>query len=401
MRSVGSLPLAVPASTNTRLRMSPAPGEPLDILEAVVAAEAADGLAFFLDKCQPRMLSDGLAELLQLAVDCFLAQGRVEGGRVKEDVDVFRKPLDQAPALRQAGAALEDHLAARRLLDDAQRLGDVVVLLDDRLAQAPRAEMFRRADDGLLEVRMFKQLHGPCAPSPAIASRMSSRRESRNQTGRGGSNSSAMPTSRLSGWPSCCADGPEHGADARRFRRGDLEQALEATRFAEVSEQLVHRFLGGQLTRLPRLRRKSRRAASVSESVRHDCRPAGVDRPFPCRRSAAAGSGRWSPLRSGPGFCVVKPSRLAAAMPAGKTPFRRMGRDRIWAVLGRLGPNAVGREPVVQALAQPLDHALAGQAGQRLGDCHERHAVEVGQPPDPLAAGFDPLANGFGGVSRA
>ena len=148
------------------------PGEPLGILEAVVAAEAADGLAFLLDKRQPRMLFDRLPQLLQFAVDCFLAQGRVECGRVEEDVDVFREPLDQVPALRQAGAALEDHLAARLLLDDAQGLRDEVVLLDDRLAQAPRAEMLRRADDGLLEVRVFKQFHGSCAPSPAIPARV-------------------------------------------------------------------------------------------------------------------------------------------------------------------------------------------------------------------------------------
>ena len=90
----------------------------------------------------------------------FLPRGGVERGRVEEDVDVFREPLDQVPALRQAGAALEDDLAAGRLLDDAQRLRDVVILLDDRLAQAARAEMLRRADDGLLEVRMLKQPHG-------------------------------------------------------------------------------------------------------------------------------------------------------------------------------------------------------------------------------------------------
>src|SRR5262249_58107240 len=98
-------------------------GEALDILEAVIAAEAADGLAFLLDEFQARMPVDDLPQLLELAVNRVLAQGRVEGGRVQEDVDVFGKPLYQVPALRQAGAALEDDLAARRLLDDAQGLG--------------------------------------------------------------------------------------------------------------------------------------------------------------------------------------------------------------------------------------------------------------------------------------
>lgn len=55
--------------------------------------------------------------------------------------------------------------------------------------------------------------------------------------------------------------------------------------------------------------------------------------------------------------------------------------------------------PVVQALAQALNHALAGQAGQRLRHGGERHADEVGQPPETLAAGFDPRADGLRGVS--
>src|SRR4051794_26934262 len=45
------------------------------------------------------------------------------------------------------------------------------------------------------------------------------------------------------------ADGPEHRPDAWGFRRGDLEQALEAPVRAEVSEQPVHGLLGRQLAR--------------------------------------------------------------------------------------------------------------------------------------------------------
>jgi hypothetical protein len=71
----------------------------------------------------------------------------------KENADVFREALDQVPASGQARPALENHPGARPLLDDAQRLSDVVIFLDDRFAQAPRAEVLRRADDGLLNVR--------------------------------------------------------------------------------------------------------------------------------------------------------------------------------------------------------------------------------------------------------
>src|SRR5262249_32066072 len=121
----------------------------------------------------------------------------------------------QVPALRQAGAALENHLAARRFFDNAQGLGDEVILFDDRLAQAPRAEMLRRADNGLLEVGVFKQLHGFCAPSLAIPARAPARQGSRNQTGRADSNFSAAP---ITGFPADRAAGqwppawPEHAA---------------------------------------------------------------------------------------------------------------------------------------------------------------------------------------------
>jgi hypothetical protein len=42
--------------------------------------------------------------------------------------------------------------------------------------------------------------------------------------------------------------------------------------------------------------------------------------------------------------CVVKPRRLAAAIPDGKTVFRRDASCRIAAGLGKLFPNVVGRE---------------------------------------------------------
>jgi hypothetical protein len=92
--ALGRLPAAGGAGLNehavadvTRAR------EPLDVFEAVVATESADGLAFLIDKRQPRMLSDGLPQLFQVPVNGFLAEGRLEGSRTKKDVDVFRNPL--------------------------------------------------------------------------------------------------------------------------------------------------------------------------------------------------------------------------------------------------------------------------------------------------------------------
>jgi hypothetical protein len=77
------------------------------MLEAIVTAEAANGLALCLDEGERRVLLDRLEQLLQLAVNPLFAQGRLERGRVEKEVDVVRESVDQAPALGQAGATLK------------------------------------------------------------------------------------------------------------------------------------------------------------------------------------------------------------------------------------------------------------------------------------------------------
>jgi len=84
--------------------------------------------------------------------------------KVRRKIYVLGKPLDQVPPFRQAGPALEDHLVALCRRHDAQSLGDVVILFDNRRAQTAIAEMFCRLEDGLLEIRMFKQLHALGVP---------------------------------------------------------------------------------------------------------------------------------------------------------------------------------------------------------------------------------------------
>jgi hypothetical protein len=49
------------------------PAEPLNVLKPVVAAEAAYGLAFILDKLQGRMDFNRLPQLFQLAINRLLA----------------------------------------------------------------------------------------------------------------------------------------------------------------------------------------------------------------------------------------------------------------------------------------------------------------------------------------
>ena len=99
------------------------------------------------------MCADGIAELLQLFVDRVLAERRLKRLWIKEDVDVFRKALDEIPTFRQTGAALEDHVVTGRRRDGPKGLRNVVVFFDDRGAQPAAAEVFSRLENGLVEVR--------------------------------------------------------------------------------------------------------------------------------------------------------------------------------------------------------------------------------------------------------
>jgi len=82
--------------------------EALLVGETVVASESADGLTFALDKGQGRVRRHGVAKFLEFAVDSPFPERRSKGLRVEEDVNVFRKPLDQVPSLGEARAAFED-----------------------------------------------------------------------------------------------------------------------------------------------------------------------------------------------------------------------------------------------------------------------------------------------------
>ena len=82
------------------------------------------------------------------------------------------------------------------------------------------------------------------------------------------------PLSRLT---ELLADGPEHGADARGFGRGDLEQALEASGLTEVAEQLVDGFLGRQLARRPPVAEEVEKGGVGLGKCPPRLRPPGVD----------------------------------------------------------------------------------------------------------------------------
>ena len=103
-----------------------------------------------------RAEQDAVAQALELAVDRALSQHRIECPGIEEDVNVFREPLNQVPAFRKARAALENDLVPDGIRDEAERLGDVVVLFDERRPETAGSEVFRRLEDRLLEVRMIK-----------------------------------------------------------------------------------------------------------------------------------------------------------------------------------------------------------------------------------------------------
>lgn len=104
------------------------------------------------------MFSDGIAKLRELPVYASLAQWWLKRPRVKEDVDVLGKALDKVPAFGKARAAFENDLFTGACYD-SERLCYVVILLENRRPQSSRPEMFRRAQNNLLEIRVLEQPH--------------------------------------------------------------------------------------------------------------------------------------------------------------------------------------------------------------------------------------------------
>ena len=142
--------------------------EPLHVAESVVAAEAPKGLAGLLHECKRHAFSYCVAQILELAVDGILAQGRRECLRVQKKVYVFGEPLNEIPAFGEARAAFEDELVAGDAGNGAQGLGDVVVLFDERGSQSLAAEVIRCPEDRLLEVGMLRQFHVVISSSRAM-----------------------------------------------------------------------------------------------------------------------------------------------------------------------------------------------------------------------------------------
>ncbi len=130
------------------------------------------------------------------------------------------------------------------------------------------------------------------------------------------------------------------GSDGATFSRRSKRPGSRkySSSFSTVSS-------GGSSLDSPRLRRKSRRAASVSDSVRHAAgRRVWTSASLPRKRRGRLAPSVASSIRAG--FWVVKPSRLAAAMPAGKTAFCRsrpgIGCGPCWAGSARRPSAAAG-----------------------------------------------------------
>ena len=150
--------------------------------EPIVASEAADGLALGGHNGQRRVLANRIAKFLEFSVNGVLAQDWCEGLGIEENINVFRKPLNQIPTLGQAGAPFEDDLVAHGTRDGTQGLGNKLLLFDHCRTQATTAKMILGAEHGLAEILMFKESHLSGAPSHAMTARWANRPAGRIQT---------------------------------------------------------------------------------------------------------------------------------------------------------------------------------------------------------------------------
>src|SRR5450759_3315498 len=128
------------------------------------------------------MSAHGIPQFLEFPVDRSLAQGRREGQGIKENVDVLGKPLDQVPALCEAGATFEDDFVATRGGNNPQGFGNEVVFFDDGRPQSAVSKVLPRPEYGLLEIRVFKQLHVDGVPWLARRERAAGRQANRTRT---------------------------------------------------------------------------------------------------------------------------------------------------------------------------------------------------------------------------
>ena len=167
--------------------------------------------------------------------------------------------------------------------------------------------------------------------------------------------------------------------------------------FTEVSKQLLDRFLGRQLARFPAVAKEVEKSGIRLGQRSPRCRPPRVNERILAEEEAreARAVGR----QLDPGRILGRETQQIGGGGAGREDsLLPKGQGSDMGHVGPAGPERRLPRPVVEPLTQPLDHTLAGQAGQRLRHRRERHAVKVGQPPEPLAAGFDPRADGLGGV---
>src|SRR5262245_39635962 len=113
------------------------------------------------------MLTHRIAEFFEFSVDGPLPKRRIVTSGIEENVEVLGEPLNEVPPFGKAGSPFENHAIARSLGNLPERLGDEIVLLDQRGAQPLGLEMLRGPEDRLREIRMLEEFHGTGAPSPA------------------------------------------------------------------------------------------------------------------------------------------------------------------------------------------------------------------------------------------
>lgn len=275
------------------------------------------------------MLTHSGCKVLQDLVHFVLAGRRIKLVRIHEQVDVLREARDQCPALGKAGPSLEHRLAAETLRNDPKNLCDVVVLLDELLAQTEAAGGL---EDRLFEVLVFEQPHLACH-SLAVPRICRAPKSNRVRGFR-------LARSRSSSRGGICNSSPSAPSIARTL--GGSAKAAVASRAKLCSSEIAALSLqtvssAGRSLERARSRRSSRTAPSSELSLARS-----LGRPV-CTIASLRAVGRFGAGVASiglPGFWVVRPSAFAALRPAGWT-----GARRVWAAAA-LAPAILGPKDV-------------------------------------------------------
>jgi hypothetical protein len=172
---------------------------------------------------------DGVAQAFELAVDTVLAKRMLKSSGVKEDVDVFGKPLDQVPSFGQTGSPFENGLVLVKAGDDTKGFGDVIVFFNDGSSESSGLKVIGGAQDGLFEISVLSQSHSAVFPSLPGARVRKRREHPKIEFGKWIQRGPQLPQDF---WflPDLFAEGAKQGANSWRLMPRDFQETFEGSR---------------------------------------------------------------------------------------------------------------------------------------------------------------------------